>query len=757
MVDLAENLIPIALIGAGGIGKTSIALAVLHHDRIKQRFVNNRRFIRCDRFPASSAHLLRCLSSIIGAGVENPEDLDPLRASLSSREIVIVLDNAESILDPQGPDARRIYAVVEELSRFDNIWLCITSRISTIPPDCRRVDVPTLSVDAARDAFYGIYNSNDRSDLVNPILEELDFHPLSITLLATVGDQNKWDMGRLAREWDRQRTSVLQTQHSNSLVAAIELSLASPMFQGLGPDARALLEIVAFFPQGVDENNLKWLPSTISNGTDIFDKFCILSLAHRSNGFYTMLAPLRDYLSPKDPMASPLLCTIKDLYFARLSVDIRPEEPNLEESRWITSDDVNVEHLLDVFTMFDANSEGVWDACSNFMEHLFWHKKRLTILKPKIEGLPDDHRFKPVCLFWLARLFDSVGNWVERKRLLVCTLDLWRERGSDYEVARVLISLSDTNRIIGLHEEGIQQVREALGICEQLGDTVQQAYCLMILASLLGSDKQFDAAEEAIFRAIGLLPEEGNQFRVCQCHRALGEIYQSKDEIEKAIHHFGVALAIATPFGWNDGLFWAHYRLAHLLRDEGRFDDAQAHVEHAKSHAVNDKYNLGGAMEEQAWIWYKQRKFEEARTEVLRAADIFDKLGAAHRAERCRELPRFIERELNTASGQSGFNCELLRVLTLRSKLREASDGIDGCVKFFKFILLQIARTLYLHLPFPCMAAFSFNNAPPSSCLFHSRTFILFLVLPFVVESLPESFVMYQPRYRMMPLIYAAV
>jgi len=702
IVDLAENLIPIALIGAGGIGKTSIALAVLHHDRIKQRFVNNRRFIRCDRFPASSAHLLRRLSSIIGAGVENPEDLDPLRTCLSSREMVIVLDNAESILDPKGADARKIYTVVEELSRFDNIWLCITSRISTIPPDCKRFDVPTLPVDAARDTFYGIYDSGDRSELVNPILKQLDFHPLSIALLATVGHQNKWDMGRLTREWERRRTSVLQTQHSNSLGATIELSLTSPMFQELGPDARALLEIVAFFPQGVDENNLKWLPSTISNGTDIFDKFCILSLAHHSNGFYTMLAPLRDYLSPKDPMASPLLCTIKDLYFARLSVNIRLGEPNFEESRWITSDDVNVEHLLDVFTTFDANSEGVWDACRNFMVHLFWHKKRLTILKPKIEGLPDDHQSKPDCLFFLAKSFGSVGNWVEQKRLLFHVLDIRRERGSYGVVARVLMALSDTNRAIGLREEGIQQAREALEIYERLGKTGDQADCLMKLALLLCSDEQFDAAEEAAFRAIALLPEEGGQFRVCESHYTLGNIYKSKGEIEKAIHHFGIAFAIATPLNWNNGLFWIHYSLAELFRDEGMFDDAQTHVEHAKSHAVDGAYNLGSAMKVRVMISYKQLKLEEARIEALRAADIFDKLGATKDAEDCREFLRIIEEELNTVSGQSGFNCELLRVLTLRSKFREASDDIDGCVKFFKYIFLQIARTSSLHLSFPC-------------------------------------------------------
>ena len=394
IVDLAEEFTPIALIGAGGIGKTSIALTVLHHDRIKKRFGHNRRFILCDQFPPSHTYILRRLSNVIGAEVENPEDLTPLRAPLSSKEMLLVLDNAESILDPLGTDAEEIYAVVEELGRFDNICICTTPRISTTPPDFRHLDVPTLSMDAARDTFYRIHNSDDRFNVVNEILGQLDFHPLSITLLATVAHQNEWDTSRLVREWEQRRTRVLQTQHNKSLAATIELSLASPRFRQLGPDARELLRVVTFFLQGVDENNLDWLFPTIPNRADIFDTFCILSLASRSSGFVTMLPPLREYLSPKDPASSPLLCTTNECYFTQMSVYLDPNHSDFIKSQWIASEDVNVERLLNVFTTIDRSSNGVWNACVDFMIHLVWHKERLIILKPTIEGLSDYRRFK---------------------------------------------------------------------------------------------------------------------------------------------------------------------------------------------------------------------------------------------------------------------------------------------------------------------------------------------------------------------------
>ena len=60
---------------------------------------------------------------------------------------------------------------------------------------------------------------------------------------------------------------------------------------------------------------------------------------------------------------------------------------------------------------------------------------------------------------------------------MIHALKLEREWGNDFEVARLLNRLSAANEGLGLYEEGIKQVKEALVIFERLGEVVKQADC----------------------------------------------------------------------------------------------------------------------------------------------------------------------------------------------------------------------------------------------------------------------------------------
>ena len=558
--------------------------------------------------------------------------------------MIIFLDNVESILDPQGANTQDIYGVVKELSQFGNICLCITSRISTVPTACKTIDVPTLSMEAAHSIFYGIYETGDReSSQVNGILEQLDFHPLSVTLLATVAHHSKWSINRLTSEWGKHRIDVLHTRHNESLAATIELSLGSPMFCKLGADARELLGVIAFLPQGINEDNVDRLFPTLSNRTNLFDDLCILSLTYQNNGYITMLAPLREYFCPKDPTSSPLLLATKDHYFSWLGADIHPEKPSFGKTQWITSEDVNVEHLLDVFTSIDPSLADTWTACAHFLVHLYWHKPRLVVLGPKIEGLPDDHQSKPQCLIDLSLLFRLVGNPVEYKRLLVHSLSLWREQGNDFMVAQTLRFLADANRLARLYKEGIEQAREAVEVFKRLNHVSEQGGAWLELARLLHSDDQLDSAEEAASQAINLLSGGDNQFNVCEGYRILGNISRSKGKTEKAHNHFKAALGAATGSNWHAPLFWILCDMADLCFDRNEFEDAHIHIEQAKSYSINDPYQLGRATAKQAIFWYKECKFAEARSEALRAADFYKMIGATKNVDYCQTILQDIE------------------------------------------------------------------------------------------------------------------
>ena len=640
VIELAKVLQSIALIGAGGIGKTAIALSVLHHPLIEARFGHERRFIRCEEFPASRVHFLSRLSEVIGTTVKNPESLAPLRPFLSSKEMFIIVDNMESLLDdPQGTTAQEIYGIIHQLCQIKTICLLITSRIRVVPPRCARPEIPTLSMEAARDIFYDIYGDHGgRTDIIDDLLERLDFHALSITLLATAASHNDWSHNRLAEEWKARRAQVLRTDYDGSLASSIELSLNSTRFQRLGPTARDLLGVIAFFPHGVDEGNLDWLFPTIPERKDILDKFRLLSLTYRNNDFVTMLAPIRDYLCPRDPKSSPLLCATRNHYFTRLSGYLRLNEQRFSEARWIRSEDVNVEHLIDVFTSIDKVEDNVWDACCYFLDHLYWHKPRETVLARRIEDLPDHNRSKLQCLYNLSELCGVAGNEVERKRLLTCTLQLGRQRGDDLTTTLTLQRLSDASRRLGHYKEGIQQAKEAVEIVKRLGPTVEQAKALMSLAWLLLDDGQHDSAEVTISEAINLLPEEGEEYLACQSHRNLGNIYRRKGEKEKAVHHLEIALRLASDCNWRCELFWCNFSLSGPFLDQGEFSKANAHVGKAKSHAAGDPYLLGRVAEQQAWVWYQQGCLKGARLEAEHGLEIYEKLGAAREAQRCRYL-----------------------------------------------------------------------------------------------------------------------
>ena len=154
---------------------------------------------------------------------------------------------------------------------------------------------------------------------------------------------------------------------------------------------------------------------------------------------------------------------------------------------------------------------------------------------------------------------------------------------------------------------------------------------------------QLDAAEEAVIKSISLLPQKGQEYLVCRSHYVLGDIYRSRGERWQAIYQYEVALEIATTFNWPHFLFGVHSSLANIFLDQDEVDDAQAHIEQAKSHALDNPYDFGRAVLLKAWIWYRQNRLHDAASEALRAQEIFKQLRILEELEVYQALLRLIE------------------------------------------------------------------------------------------------------------------
>jgi Cdc6-like AAA superfamily ATPase len=89
----------IAILGTGGMGKTSLARAVLHHAEISVKYAQHRYFIACD----SAANKIE-LAALIGAhlGLKPGKDLTQavFQHFTTGPSCLLVLDNLETVWEP---------------------------------------------------------------------------------------------------------------------------------------------------------------------------------------------------------------------------------------------------------------------------------------------------------------------------------------------------------------------------------------------------------------------------------------------------------------------------------------------------------------------------------------------------------------------------------------------------------------------------------------------------------------------------------
>ncbi|KZV75798.1 hypothetical protein PENSPDRAFT_748217 [Peniophora sp. CONT] len=238
----------VAILGPGGIGKTSIALAVLHHPDIKARYATHRCFLSCE--PATSAEdVWRNLSLTFGLDVEGEEPLPSrLISELRPLDGIICLDNLET---PWETDTAKIENLLVELASLPKVALMITSRLTDTPlinwsyPLLK--PIAPLAISSALELWSSICHGYD--EYSQKLCEAVDCVPLAVTLLARLARTETTKI--VWSRWEAERITFVRSfgkEHRlNSLSQSIKLSLHM-----LNNEAAIdVLRLLSIFPEGL--------------------------------------------------------------------------------------------------------------------------------------------------------------------------------------------------------------------------------------------------------------------------------------------------------------------------------------------------------------------------------------------------------------------------------------------------------------------------------------------------------------------------
>ncbi|KAJ7818565.1 hypothetical protein B0H13DRAFT_2455061 [Mycena leptocephala] len=312
----------IAILGGGGMGKTSLARAVIHHAEIAARYEQQRFFVACD-----SAATQVELAALIGThlGLKPGKDLT--------------------------------HPVIQHFSgsphSVEHLALMITMRGAERPAKVAWTrpflqPLKPLEHDAARQTFIDIADNTHNPEEVEKVLSLTDNMPLAINLLAHLVDSE--GCSNVLSHWEEQKTSLISDGYDkrSNLDLSISLSLSSPRLDSF-PHSKDLLSLLSMLPDGLSDTELVQSKLPIDNILGCKTALIRTTLAYSDgNKRLKALVPIREYMQKVEPpgfhLVRPLLKHFKELL--ELFMEYRGTQSSSATVDRITSNYSNIQNIL---------------------------------------------------------------------------------------------------------------------------------------------------------------------------------------------------------------------------------------------------------------------------------------------------------------------------------------------------------------------------------------------------------------------------
>ncbi|KAJ7922456.1 P-loop containing nucleoside triphosphate hydrolase protein, partial [Mycena leptocephala] len=293
-----------AIMGPGGMGKTTLAMAVLHHPAIIEKY-DLRHFISCES-PNTCADMVGIIGSHLGLEPSNLLSNMILQHLAQCGPCLIVLDNFETPWEPiesrgQVEDFLSLLADITSLALLAS--RPVTMRGAERPGKVKwnRPFLPPLeplSPSASRQIFVEIADEpgGGEQSALEELLNLSGSLPLALSLMANIASFEGYS-STLAR-WETENTALLSEGYEkrSNLDKSITLSLSSPRIAS-SPDAKNLISLLSLLPDGIRPEDILAGKVPIPNTRQCQAVLLCTSLAYLDvNGRLKALTPVREYV-----------------------------------------------------------------------------------------------------------------------------------------------------------------------------------------------------------------------------------------------------------------------------------------------------------------------------------------------------------------------------------------------------------------------------------------------------------------------------
>ncbi|KAJ6603294.1 hypothetical protein DFH09DRAFT_1124130 [Mycena vulgaris] len=317
--NLNEESPRIAILGAGGMGKTSLAKAALHHPSITTKY-GHRFFVACD--PASSSiELAALIGSNLGLKLAKNLTKDVVQHFSKGPSCLLVLDNLETSWEPTESRAD-VEEFLSLLAGVPQLALIITMRGAERPAKVRwthplLTPLKPLSDEAARLTFVDIADYDHDNEDITQLLQLTDNMPLAVDLLAHLVDYE--GCASVLSRWKTEKTSLLSEGYDkmSNLDSSILVSLSSPRMTA---GATELLSLLSILPDGLSDVELVQTNLPITNILTCKAVLLQTSLAYSNKLRLKVLVPIREHIQQLYPPPPSLIQPLRKHFHLMLDL-----------------------------------------------------------------------------------------------------------------------------------------------------------------------------------------------------------------------------------------------------------------------------------------------------------------------------------------------------------------------------------------------------------------------------------------------------